>query len=142
MPVRKANAEWRGDLKSGKGTVALGSGAWEGPYSFASRFEDGSGSNPEELIAAAHAGCFSMALSNMLAGAGHTPVSVRTKANVHLQLGDGGPKIDRIDLECDAEVPGISVEDFQTHAQSAKENCPISKVLAAAEITLVATLKS
>ncbi len=142
MPVRKSSAQWNGDLKAGSGHMALGSGAWEGQYSFGSRFEEGQGTNPEELIAAAHAGCFSMALSNMLAGAGHTPEKVKTEARVHLEMGDGGPSITRIELICDAVVPGISAEDFQTHAQSAKENCPVSKVLKAAEITLEVALKT
>jgi len=87
MATRTSSAEWRGNLKDGSGTVALGSGAWEGSYSFVSRFEEGAGTNPEELIAAAHAGCYSMALSNMLAGAGHTPTSVSTKASVRARLG-------------------------------------------------------
>jgi lipoyl-dependent peroxiredoxin len=141
MPTRKANAEWNGDLKSGKGRVALGSGAWEGQYSFGSRFEEGTGTNPEELIGAAHAGCFSMALANMLASAGHKADSVKTQARVHLEMGQGGPSISKIDLVTEAVVPGISKDEFQKHANAAKTGCPVSKVLAAAEITLEATLK-
>lgn len=141
MSVRKSNAQWQGDLKSGKGRMALGSGAWEGQYSFSSRFEEGIGSNPEELIAAAHAGCFSMALSNILAEAGHTPDSVSTEAKVHLEMGDDGPSIPRIELVCEATVPGISDDEFQQHADAAKKGCPVSKVLAGAEISLNATLK-
>lgn len=141
MAVRTANAEWNGDLKSGKGRVALGSGAWEGQYSFSSRFEEGAGTNPEELIAAAHAGCFSMALSNILAEAGHTPDSVRTTARVHLEMGEGGPSIPRIDLVTEAVVSGLDKSEFQNHAEAAKRGCPVSKVLAATEISLQATLK-
>ncbi|WP_376693108.1 OsmC family protein [Wenzhouxiangella sp. EGI_FJ10409] len=141
MTVRKANAQWQGDLKSGKGSMAFGSGAWEGQYSFSSRFESGTGSNPEELIAAAHAGCFSMALSNILAESGHTPDSVSTEAKVHLEMGDDGPSITRIELVCEATVPGISEDEFQQHADAAKKGCPVSKVLAGAEISLNATLK-
>lgn len=142
MAARKANAEWKGDLKSGKGRMAFGSGAWEGEYSFKSRFEDGTGTNPEELIAAAHAGCFSMALSNILAEAGYPPDSVKTEATVKLELTDSGPTITRIDLECQAVVPGIDQAAFDKHANAAKTGCPVSKVLAAAEIHLNASLKT
>lgn len=141
MTARKANARWEGDLPSGKGRMAFGSGAWEGQYSFSSRFEEGTGSNPEELIAAAHAGCFSMALSNILAEAGHKPDSVETVAHVHLEMGDDGPSIPRIELVCEATVPGISEDEFEQHADAAKKGCPVSKVLAGAEISLRATLK-
>lgn len=141
MPSRKAEAEWKGNLKDGKGTLRTESGAANGSYSFVSRFEEGSGTNPEELIAAAHAGCFSMALSAGLSKAGHEPVSVRTEATVHLEKVDQGFQITRIELDCKAEVPGISDEDFQKEAASAKENCPISKLLRTAEITLKATRK-
>lgn len=142
MAERKANARWNGDLKSGKGRMALGSGAWEGQYSFSSRFEEGTGSNPEELIAAAHAGCFSMALSNILAEAGHGPESVSTEATVHLEMTDSGPTITRIELVCQAVVPGISEDEFNKHADAAKTGCPVSKVLAAADIHLTTTLES
>ncbi|NBB94090.1 MAG: OsmC family peroxiredoxin [Gammaproteobacteria bacterium] len=141
MTVRKANARWQGDLKSGKGHMAFGSGAWEGQYSFSSRFESGTGSNPEELIAAAHAGCFSMALSNILAEAGHTPDSVETQARVHLEMGDDGPGIPRIELVTEAVVPGIGEDEFLEHAEAAKKGCPVSKVLAGADISLEARLK-
>jgi lipoyl-dependent peroxiredoxin len=141
MAIRTAKARWQGDLKSGGGQMTLGGGAWEGPYSFSSRFEEGQGTNPEELIAAAHAGCFSMALSNILAGAGHKPESVSTQARVHLEVGADGPSIPRIELVTEAVVPGISDEDFQKHAEAAKTGCPVSKVLAAADISLQATLK-
>lgn len=142
MAVRTAHAEWKGDLKSGSGTVATESGALKGQYSFSSRFEEGTGTNPEELIGAAHAGCFSMALSNILAEAGHTPERVKTQAQVHLSMGDDGPSISRIHLTCGATVPGIGKRDFQEHAEAAKKGCPVSKALGAVEITLDATLES
>ncbi len=142
MPVRSADARWEGSLQAGKGSMRLAGGAYEGPYSFSSRFEDGSGTNPEELIAAAHAGCFSMALSAGLGRAGHEPVSVQTTAKVHLEKGDAGFRIPRIELVTEAEVPGISEDEFQQVATAAKENCPVSQVLAGAEISLDAKLIS
>lgn len=140
MPTRNADAVWEGDLKSGKGTIKLGSGAYQGAYSFQSRFESGTGTNPEELIAGAHAGCFSMALSHALSQAGHPPKRVHTTAKVHLQQVAGGFSIPRIDLVCEAEVPGVDAAAFQEKAEEAKKNCPVSKLLAAAEITLDARL--
>jgi lipoyl-dependent peroxiredoxin len=140
MPARTANARWEGGLKDGKGNMRLGGGAFEGQYSFSSRFEDGVGTNPEELIAAAHAGCFSMALSAGLERAGHSPNSVETTAQVHLSPADGGFRISRIDLTTSADVPGIDADAFQQAAQAAKEGCPVSKALAAVEITLDASL--
>lgn len=140
MPVRSAEAEWKGDLKGGSGTVKTETGALDGAYSFASRFESGSGTNPEELIAAAHAGCFSMALSNMLAEHGHEPESVHTRAKVHLDMGGDGPSVSRIDLVCRARVPGLDEEHFREHAEEAKTGCPVSQALSAVEITLDATL--
>jgi osmotically inducible protein OsmC len=143
MPTRTAEATWNGDLPSGDGTMSLESGAYTGAYSFRSRFEDADGSNPEELIAAAHAGCYSMALSNVLAEAGHDPESVHTTAEVTLQmLPDDGPTITKIHLTAEATVPGLDDETFQTHATAAKEGCPVSKALAGPEITLDATLAS
>ena len=142
MPVRKADARWEGSIQEGSGTMRLGGGAYDGPYSFSSRFEDGTGTNPEELIAAAHAGCFSMALSGALGRAGHPPASVRTTASVHLTKTDAGFRIPRIDLVTEADVPGIDEATFQEVAATAKETCPVSVVLAAAEITLQATLTS
>lgn len=141
MPARAASAEWKGSLREGKGIMKMSSGAYEGPYSFASRFESGTGTNPEELIAAAHAGCFSMAFSAGLGKAGFTPASVRTTATVHLdKLGDG-MGIVRIDLDMTAEVPGIDEKTFMEQAEGAKKGCPISKALAAVpEITLKAKL--
>lgn len=140
MPTRNASAKWEGDLKSGKGTMKLGSGAYEGQYSFASRFENGTGTNPEELIAAAHAGCFTMAFSNGLSQAGHVPTKVETTAKVHLEKTEAGFGIPRIDLVTEAVVPGLDDAKFQELAQTAKKNCPVSKLLAAAEITLDAKL--
>ena len=140
MAVRKARARWNGSITAGKGTLALGSGAFEGPYSFASRFEDGSGTNPEELIGAAHAGCFSMAFAAALGRAGFEPTSVRTSADVHLVKGEGGFSIPRIDLETEAEVPGIDEARFQEIAAGAKTGCPVSKALAGVDIQLTAKL--
>lgn len=141
MPARTANARWEGGLKDGKGSMRLGGGAFEGQYSFSSRFEEGVGTNPEELIAAAHAGCFSMAFSGGLERGGHSPNSVETEAKVHLSPKDGGGfRISRIDLITTAEVPGIDDATFQQAAQAAKEGCPVSQALSAVEITLNATL--
>ncbi len=137
MTVRTATAAWEGTLKEGKGVMRLQSGAYEGPYTWASRFADGPGTNPEELLGAAHAGCFSMFLSALLTGNGTPPVRVETTAKVH--LGEG-PTITNIDLICHVQVPDISEEKFQELAQAAKEKCPVSKVLAAAEISLQASL--
>ena len=142
MSIRTGEAEWQGDLKSGKGTMKVAGGAYEGPYSFTSRFEEGAGTNPEELVAAAHAGCYSMAFSNELAKAGHTPTSVTTTAKVHLETTDAGPTVTTIDLICAAVVPGIDDATFQQIANGAKEGCPISRLLAAATITLDATLQA
>jgi osmotically inducible protein OsmC len=120
--------------------VALGSGAYEGPYTFRSRFEDGDGTNPEELIAAAHAGCYSMALSHMLAEAGHHPEEVRTTAKVHLEKVGDGFGITAIDLQTEARIPDIDDATFQKHADDAKTGCPVSKALASVEIRLQAKL--
>ncbi|MGH8274781.1 MAG: OsmC family protein [Gammaproteobacteria bacterium] len=136
MATRKSTAQWQGDLKSGNGKMALGSGAFEGAFSFASRFEEGKGTNPEELIAAAHAGCFSMALSNMLAEAGHPPESVKTEAAVHLEMDDGNPAITRIELRTEAKVPGMEKAEFEKHAEAAKSGCPVSQLFKGAKITL------
>jgi osmotically inducible protein OsmC len=140
MPTRNASAVWEGELKEGRGSVQLGSGAFEGAYSFSSRFESGKGTNPEELIAAAHAGCFSMALAHGLSQAGFPSKSVKTTAKVHLEKKDDAFSIPRIDLETEAEVPGIDERAFEQQAELAKQNCPISKLLSAAEITLQAKL--
>jgi lipoyl-dependent peroxiredoxin len=140
MPVRKANAVWEGDLKGGQGKIALGSGAYEGRYSFGSRFEEAGGTNPEELIGAAHAGCFSMALSAGLGRAGFTPTRVATEAKVHLEKVGEGFKITRIELDNQSEVPGIDDTAFQEQARKAKEGCPVSQALGGVEITLNARL--
>ncbi|AFV75481.1 OsmC family protein [Thermus oshimai] len=141
MPVRKASAVWEGGLRTGKGSMRLESQAFEGPYSFPSRFEEGAGTNPEELIAAAHAGCFSMALSGALERAGYPPKRVATQAHVHLEMVEGRPTITRIDLVTEAEVPGIAPEEFLRIAEEAKAGCPVSRALAGVgEIRLTARL--
>jgi osmotically inducible protein OsmC len=139
MPA-KGNAEWKGDLRSGSGTFTAGD-TIQGDFSFKSRFEDGPGANPEQLIAAAHASCFSMALSNGLAEAG-TPVdSVKTDATVTLRMVDGAPTITSIALTTVGQVPGIDEDGFKAAAEDAKKNCPVSKALAGVpEITLEASL--
>lgn len=142
MPARSAEARWEGSLKDGHGTMALGSGAFEGQYSFSSRFEEGTGTNPEELIGAAHAGCFSMALSLILGEAGHPPEQISTSARVHLEPAGDGFAIPRIELQCGGRVPGISADEFAEHANTAKENCPVSKALAGVDINLDANLAS
>ena len=140
MPTRTSSALWEGNLRDGSGTMKLGSGAFEGSYSFVSRFESGAGTNPEELIAAAHAGCFSMALSNALSQAGFTPTSIATSASVHLDRVADGFGITKIDLDTVGTVPGIDDAKFQEIAAEAKAGCPVSKALAATEITLSARL--
>ncbi len=142
MAVRNAEAVWEGNLKEGKGIIKPGSGAFEGAYSFASRFEEGTGTNPEELIGAAHAGCFSMALSADLENAGYTAKRVYTTARVHLEMVDGKPTITKIHLDTDteAEVPGIDEKGFLEQAEGAKKGCPVSRALAAVEISLNARL--
>lgn len=137
---RSSSAQWEGNLKNGMGHVELGSGLYSGPYTFASRFESGDETNPEELIAAAHAACFSMALSNDLAQEGHTPDRISTTATVTLD--PGALEITTIHLECRGQVPGMDDDTFRQFADSAKNNCPVSKVLAGAhEITLDAALE-
>ena len=133
MPTRTASARWNGSLQEGDGTMRMASGAYEGPYSFQSRFEEGDGTNPEELIAAAHAGCFSMALSGELGRQGHEVKSVETEARVHLEKVEEGFAIKRIELRTRASVPGIDADDFQKHAEAAKEGCPVSQALASVE---------
>jgi lipoyl-dependent peroxiredoxin len=141
MPIRSSSARWEGNLIEGSGTVKTGKGGLQGAYSFKSRFEEGEGTNPEELIAAAHAGCYSMAFSKGLADAGFTPTSVETVAKVHLDKNDAGFGVSRIDLETVGDVPGIDDAKFQELAESAKENCPISRLLKpGAEISLFAKL--
>jgi lipoyl-dependent peroxiredoxin len=130
MPVRTARAVWNGDLRGGDGTVALGSGAFEGRYSFGSRFEEAAGTNPDELLGAAEAGCFSMFLAGALGKAGYTPQRIETSARVNLVMGEAGARIESIELETDGEVPGIDEETFRQHAEDASKNCPVSKALA------------
>jgi len=139
--ARQATAEWKGDLKGGSGHVKTGSGAYEGNYSFTTRFEDKPGANPEELLGAAHAGCFSMALANMLATAGFVANSVHTTADVHLGKDDKGFLITRIDLTVVGDVPGVDLATFQEHAEKAKSGCIVSRALAATPMTLKASLK-
>jgi osmotically inducible protein OsmC len=143
MATRNARAQWSGDLQEGGGTMALGSGAFEGPYSFKSRFEDGAGTNPEELIGAAHAGCFTMALSLGLSQGGHVPESLNTDAKVHLRQQDGLPTITQIDLAVRGRVPGMNEAEFKEAAEAAKSGCVVSRALAGVgEINLEATLES
>jgi osmotically inducible protein OsmC len=138
----KGSAEWNGDLKSGRGEFLAGDSI-TGNYSFKSRFEDGDGANPEQLIGAAHAACFSMALSNMLAEAGSTPDSVKTEAVVTLKIVDDEPTITKIALTTVGQVPGIDEDTFKEHAEAAKKGCPVSKALAGVpDITLEASLAS
>src|SRR5205823_9261906 len=127
MPTRTSSAKWQGTLKDGSGTMRLGTGAFEGPYSFVSRFENGTGTNPEELIAAAHAGCFSMAFSNILSQAGFPPKAVDTTAAVHFEKAASGFAITRIDLTTRGDVPGIDEAEFTKHAETAKATCPVSQ---------------
>ena len=140
MAKRTGSAVWQGDLKDGKGTFKVGSGAFEGAYSFSTRFEDQPGTNPEELIAAAHASCYSMAFANGLAKAGFTPDSVNTTANVTFEKVEAGWRITNIHLVCEAKVPGIDAEAFASQAEAAKTGCPISNALKAVDITLDAKL--
>jgi osmotically inducible protein OsmC len=140
MPTRKADAVWEGNLKEGKGNIKFQSGAYNGQYSFASRFENGTGTNPEELIAAAHAGCFSMALSAGLGKSGFNPTRVSTTANVTLEKVGEGFKITKILLQTQAVVPGIDEKTFMEHANKAKAGCPVSQALSATPIELDAKL--
>ncbi len=137
MPVRESTAVWNGSLTEGKGSMRLASGAYEGEFTRASRFEEAKGTNPEELIGAAHAGCFSMFLSALLSNAGHVPTKISTSAKVHL---GAGPKITLIELSTVGEVPGIDEKTFVDFAEQAKKGCPVSQALAAVEMTLTAKL--
>src|SRR6058998_139102 len=130
MATRTGSAVWEGTLKEGRGTMKLGSGAFNGPYSFSSRFEEGKGTNPEELIGAAEAACYSMALSANLEKAGFRPKQVSTVATVKLEIVGGGPKITSIDLNTDADVPGIDEAKFRETAEQTKKTCPVSVALA------------
>ena len=138
MALRESSAKWLGSLKEGNGTMRVGSGAYDGPFTFASRFEEGPGTNPEEMIGAAHAGCFSMFLSAILSDAGHVPTSIATTAKVHL---GAGPKIKLIELSTVGQVPGIDAATFLDFAEKAKVGCPVSQALAAVEIKMTARLE-
>ena len=140
MPVRSADAQWEGNLQAGKGSMKFGGGAFDGQYSSSSRFENGTGTNPEELIAAAHAGCYSMALSSGLFKAGFTAERINTTAKVHLNKLDAGFRITLIELDSKAKVPGVDEAKFQEIAQATKTGCPVSNALASVEIKLTATL--
>lgn len=140
MPIRTAKATWEGEIAKGKGTMALGSGAYQGKYSVGSRFESEPGTNPEELIGAAHAGCFSMAFSAILTKSGFKPKIINTDAKVHIDKVGEGWKITKIELNMSADIPDIDDAVFQKHAQQAKEGCPVSQALAVPEITLTAKL--
>lgn len=141
MPVRKAEAVWEGNLKEGNGVMKLGSGAFDGPFSFATRFEEEPGTNPEELIGAAHAGCFSMFLSAVLTNAGFPPNRIHTTAKVHLGQVDGAPWITKIELTTEADVPGVDETTFMEQVEASKKGCPVSKALAGVkEVTVNATL--
>ncbi len=142
MAVRNAEAVWEGNLQEGRGTMKFGSGAFEGAYTYKSRFEEGPGTNPEELIGAAHAGCFSMFLSAVLSKAGHTVKRIQSTAKVHLGTVDGAPKITKIELDTVAEVPGLDEATFMEHAEASKKGCPVSKALTGTEIILHAKLIS
>ncbi|MDK1080670.1 MAG: OsmC family peroxiredoxin [Anaerolineae bacterium] len=138
MAIRHANAKWSGTLKEGNGVMKFGD--YEGPFTHGSRFEEGEGTNPEELVGAAHAGCFSMFLSALLTGDDHPPKTIETKATVHLGEEGGGPKITHIDLDCEADVPGIDQDSLNTYADKAKKNCPISRLFTGTQINLTVKL--
>jgi len=140
MPVRKAHAIWEGDLVKGKGTMRFGS--FEGPYSFSSRFENGKGTNPEELIGAAFAGCFSMALSHELAQKGHTPDRISTNAEVHLEKSSEGFTIESVHLSVKGKVPGVQEKEFKEVAEGASRNCPVARALAGTNISLDTELQT
>lgn len=140
MPTRTSTADWTGTLKEGHGHMKFGGGAYEGAYTWASRFSDGGGTNPEELLAAAHAGCFAMALSGDLVKAGFTPTAIRTNAEVHIEQVDGKWTINLIELTVGAEVPGIDDGAFQKIAAGTKDGCPVSRALKSVKVTLDATL--
>jgi len=141
MPTRKAEAEWEGNLAEGSGRLKVGSGAFEGPYSFKSRFEEGqAATNPEELLGAAHAGCFTMALTAGLSHAGIKPKRIHTEARVKLEKVGEAFSITQIELETEAEIPDVDDATFQKYALDAKQNCPLSKALAATQISMTAKL--
>lgn len=136
MPPRSATARWSGNLTEGKGHIKAQSATLDAPYDFRARTADGKGTNPEELIAAAHAGCFTMQLSALLGAAGHTATNLETTARVYLEKDGPGFSIPRIELELTGSVPGMTAADFQKHAETAKVSCPVSKALAGPKISL------
>jgi osmotically inducible protein OsmC len=138
MSVRTARSQWNGTLKEGKGTMNFSN--YSGPYTYKSRFEEGAGTNPEELVGAAHSGCYSMFLAALISGEGLTPQQVETTAKVHLGKDDTGPVVTTIELDCQVKCDGLSQDKFKELAQAAKEKCPISRLVAAADIRLTATL--
>ena len=138
--IRTAEAAWEDAFRDGKGKMKLGSGAFEGGFSYHTRMEEGPGTNPEELLAASHAGCFSMSLARRLSEGGHPPKRIHTEGRVHFDRAEEGYVINRIDLRTEAEVPGIDEEAFHEQAEAAKQNCPVSKALAGVEIGLRAEL--
>lgn len=140
MPVRKAEATWEGDLPNGSGTMKMG--GWEGPYSATSRFQEGSGTNPEELLAAAHAGCFSMAFSKVLSDGGHIPNRIHTTARVHIEKGDAGYSVTRVELSTEVDVSDVDESNLKSAAEDAKNNCPVSNLFKGAEISVNARLSS
>jgi osmotically inducible protein OsmC len=137
MAIRTASAVWDGTLKEGKGSMKLGSGAFEGAFTFASRFEEGPGTNPEELVGAAQAGCFSMFLAALLTDAGYPPTQIRTSARVHLRE---GPRITLIELDTEAEVPNLDEKTFHENVEKSEKNCPISLALSGPELRVTARL--
>ena len=140
MAIRQSQAVWNGSLREGSGVMTIGDGVYEGPFTWASRFEEAAGTNPEELLGAAHAGCFSMSLSSKLTAAGFPPEQISTRASVHLGRIDGKARITKIELVTDARVPGISPDQFLELAESARTDCPVSVALSGVEITLQAQL--
>lgn len=141
MNARNGSAEWHGNVESGSGTVTVGNGVFQGPYSFQSRFGEEDGTNPEQLIAAAHAGCYTMALASILSAAGHAPESLRTSARVRLRNINGTPMLSRVDLDVQGQVAGVDEQQFQRCAEEAKATCPVSRALAGIpEIVLTAKL--
>ena len=143
MTARNGSAEWHGSATGGSGTITVGNGVLEGAYSYESRFGEAAGTNPEQLLAAAHSGCFTMALANALSAAGHRPESLRTDARVRLRNLEGAVTLARIDLETDGDVPGIDERQFQDYAEAAKRDCPVSRALAGVpEISVTARLLS
>jgi osmotically inducible protein OsmC len=143
MTARNGKAEWHGSVESGAGTITVGDGMFEGAYSYESRFGEATGTNPEQLLAAAHSGCFTMALANGLSAAGHPPTSLCTSARVKLRNRDGAITLARIDLETEGDVPGIDERQFRSYAEAAKKDCPVSRALAGIpDISLTATLRT